>query len=86
MSDVFVVTIRATITFFALLIFTRLIGKTQISQLSFFDYIVRTTIGSTASAMAINTNITMTSAAMGILTEQLQETFKYSQTFTGTNA
>jgi uncharacterized membrane protein YcaP (DUF421 family) len=46
-----VVFVRAIIGFFSLLIFTRIIGKEQISQLTFFDYIVGITIGSLAGSL-----------------------------------
>ena len=42
---------RGIIGFFTLLIFTRILGKQQISQLTFFDYVVGITIGSTASSL-----------------------------------
>ena len=43
--------IRGIIGFFTLLIFTRILGKQQVSQLTFFDYVVGITIGSTASSL-----------------------------------
>jgi uncharacterized membrane protein YcaP (DUF421 family) len=46
-----VVFVRAIIGFFSLLIFTRIVGKEQISQLTFFDYIVGITIGSLAGSL-----------------------------------
>lgn len=45
----FMVVVRGVIGFFTLLIFTRLLGKQQIGQLSFFDYILGITIGSIAA-------------------------------------
>lgn len=49
MNEGLVVCVRAIISFFTLLIFTRILGKEQISQLTYFDYIVGITIGSIAS-------------------------------------
>jgi uncharacterized membrane protein YcaP (DUF421 family) len=46
-----VVFVRAIIGFFSLLIFARIIGKEQISQLTFFDYILGITIGSLAGSL-----------------------------------
>jgi uncharacterized membrane protein YcaP (DUF421 family) len=43
--------VRGLIGFFTLLIFTRILGKQQVSQLTFFDYVVGITIGSTASSL-----------------------------------
>ena len=49
MPIVAVVVIRSFIGFFLLLILVKLIGKQQVTQLTFFDYIVGITIGSMAS-------------------------------------
>lgn len=46
-----VVVVRSTIGFFSLLIFTRVLGKQQISQLTFFDYALGITIGSIAATL-----------------------------------
>jgi len=49
-----VVVVRAIISFFTLLILARLLGKEQISQLTFFDYILGITIGSIASEATVD--------------------------------
>lgn len=49
-----VVIVRAIISFFSLLIFAKILGKEQISQLTFFDYILGITIGSIASEATID--------------------------------
>ncbi|MCE5285542.1 MAG: DUF421 domain-containing protein [Pelosinus sp.] len=47
--------LRASLTFFIVLIIARILGRKQISQLTFFDYIAGTAIGSlSASGMANN--------------------------------
>lgn len=51
MSEGLVVLVRAVIAFFTLLIFTKILGKQQISQLTFFDYILGITIGSIAASL-----------------------------------
>ncbi len=51
MNEGLIVLVRGLIGFFTLLIFTRILGKQQISQLTFFDYVVGITIGSTASTL-----------------------------------
>ncbi|NMA66320.1 MAG: DUF421 domain-containing protein [Clostridiaceae bacterium] len=51
MNEGLVVALRAIIGFFSLLIFTRVIGKEQISQLTFFDYVLGITIGSIAATV-----------------------------------
>lgn len=54
MNEGLVVVVRAIISFFTLLIFARILGKEQISQLTFFDYIVGITIGSIASEATVD--------------------------------
>lgn len=51
MNEGLITLVRGIIGFFTLLIFTRVLGKQQISQLTFFDYVVGITIGSTASTL-----------------------------------
>jgi len=51
LSEGLVVLVRAIISFFTLLIFTKILGKQQISQLTFFDYILGITIGSIAASL-----------------------------------
>lgn len=68
MPILLVVIIRSIISFFALLLLIRLIGKQQVSQLTFFDYILGITIGSIASTLSVqvNENMTATLAGMGV--------------------
>ena len=51
MDEGLVVIVRALIGFFSLLIFARIIGKEQISQLNLFDYVLGITIGSIAATL-----------------------------------
>ncbi|MFZ3591641.1 YetF domain-containing protein [Bacillus sp. DJP31] len=44
--------VRVIISFFTLLIFTRVLGKQEVGQLTFFDYINGITIGSIAATLA----------------------------------
>jgi uncharacterized membrane protein YcaP (DUF421 family) len=48
---------RSIVTYFVLLIFTRAMGRKQISQLTFFDYVVGITIGSIAGVAAIDKSV-----------------------------
>ena len=70
MPIVAVVVIRSFIGFFLLLILVKLIGKQQVTQLTFFDYIVGITIGSMASTLSVqvNENTWATIAGMGVWT------------------
>lgn len=52
MDETIVVIVRAFITFFTLLIYTRILGKQQMGNLSFFDYINGITIGSISANLA----------------------------------
>jgi uncharacterized membrane protein YcaP (DUF421 family) len=52
MEETLVVMVRAFITFFTLLIYTRILGKQQMGNLSFFDYITGITIGSIGANLA----------------------------------
>ncbi len=54
MSETLVVMVRSIIAFFTLLIFAKILGKQQISQLTFFDYVLGITIGSIASELTID--------------------------------
>lgn len=65
-----VVFIRSFIAFFVLLLFIRLMGKQQVSQLTFFDYVVGITIGSIASTLSVqvNENTLATLVGMGTWT------------------
>lgn len=56
MPLIVVVVIRSFIGFFLLLILVKLIGKQQVTQLTFFDYIVGITIGSMASTLSVQVN------------------------------
>lgn len=51
MNEALVEIVRAVIAFFTLLIFTRLLGKQQMSQLTFFDYVLGITVGSIAASL-----------------------------------
>lgn len=52
------ITIRAVLTYVTLLLLTRLMGKREISQMTFFDYIVGITIGSISAQMSTTLNST----------------------------
>lgn len=56
MPIVVVVILRSIIGFFLLLVLVRIIGKQQVAQLTYFDYIVGITIGSIASTLSVQVN------------------------------
>lgn len=49
------ITIRAIFAYLALFVLTRLMGKREISQLTFFDYVVGIIIGTVTGSMAVDT-------------------------------
>ncbi|MCT4542876.1 MAG: DUF421 domain-containing protein [Vallitalea sp.] len=51
MNETYVVIVRGVIGFLSLLIFTRFLGKQQVSQLTLFEYVLGITIGSMASTL-----------------------------------
>jgi uncharacterized membrane protein YcaP (DUF421 family) len=52
LDEALVVFVRVIISFFTLLIFTRILGKQEVGQLTFFDYVNGITIGSIAASLA----------------------------------
>jgi uncharacterized membrane protein YcaP (DUF421 family) len=50
---------RAVFTYFILVIFARIMGRKQISQLTYFDYVVGISIGSIASVASIDKSVTV---------------------------
>jgi len=53
-SNIFYIMVRTTIIFIVLLFLTRILGKTQMSHLTFFNYVTGVTIGSIAGNMVSN--------------------------------
>ncbi|WP_085522272.1 DUF421 domain-containing protein [Tuberibacillus sp. Marseille-P3662] len=66
MPEPYVILVRSLIAFIVVLTFARLMGKKQISQLTFFDYIVGITIGSITATLAINQNIRIIYGLIGL--------------------
>ncbi len=55
-SQVLATMIRTSLIFFTLLILTRFLGKKQLSQLTFFNYVTGITIGSISAGIVTNSN------------------------------
>ena len=53
-----VITLRAILTYLVLLLFSRLMGKREISQMTFFDYVSGITIGAIGAQLSIDRNST----------------------------
>lgn len=54
LSEALVVIVRSIMAFGTLFIFARLLGKQQISQLTFFEYVLGITIGSIAASLSVD--------------------------------
>ncbi|MEA4825618.1 MAG: DUF421 domain-containing protein [Clostridium sp.] len=67
MSIYLSITIRAIVSYLILFILTRLMGKREISQMTYFDYIVGITIGSMAAIMAIDKSTTILITLPGLM-------------------
>ncbi|WMJ77408.1 MULTISPECIES: YetF domain-containing protein [unclassified Sedimentibacter] len=86
MNEGLVVLVRSIISFFTLLIFAKILGKQQISQLAFFDYVLGITIGSIAASLASDLSsrawphwvALLTWAALGYLMEFITMKWRYS--------
>lgn len=56
MTTIFEVILQTLLAFFSILFLTRLLGKQQIAQLTFYDYLNGITFGSIAAALATDLN------------------------------
>ena len=54
MNEGLVVLVRSLVAFISLFIFARFLGKQQLSQLTFFDYVLGITIGSIAASLSVD--------------------------------
>lgn len=64
--DFVLILIRSIIAFLLLLFLTRLMGKKQLSQLTFFDYVVGITIGSIAATMSVDKNVQISNGVVSL--------------------
>jgi len=86
LNEGLVVLVRSIIGFFTLLIFAKILGKQQISQLAFFDYVLGITIGSIAASLATDLSSRawphwiglLTWAALGYLMEFITMKWRYA--------
>jgi uncharacterized membrane protein YcaP (DUF421 family) len=67
MPELLLILIRSIVAFFVLLGLTRIMGKKQLSQLTFFDYIVGITIGSIAATMSVDQNIKISNGLISLV-------------------
>ncbi|GAA0488077.1 DUF421 domain-containing protein [Salinibacillus aidingensis] len=67
MPDLLLILVRTFIAFTVLLILARIMGKKQISQFTFFDYVVGITIGSISATIAINEAVKITNGILALI-------------------
>ena len=67
MAEILQVIWRSAVSFFALLLFVRLTGKQQVSEMTNFDYIVGITIGSIASFASVEVRENLPAGLAGIV-------------------
>lgn len=68
MGESVVILIRSTVAFLSLLVFSRMLGKTQMAQLTFFEYVTGITIGSIAAELTTNLGVRPWPVYIGLLT------------------
>ena len=61
------ITLRSAATFAGIFIIIKLLGKKQLSEMSFFEYVVGITIGSIASSLSINREIPIIYGVISLL-------------------
>lgn len=66
MPELVLILIRSITAFLLLFLMTRIMGKKQISQLTFFDYCVGITIGSIAATMSVDQNVKALNGLMSL--------------------
>lgn len=67
MPEYLLILLRALFSFTTLLVLARLMGKTHLTQLTFFDYVVGITIGSIAASLSVDQNIKILNGVVGLL-------------------
>ena len=67
MPEYMLILLRSVFAFIFLLIICRILGKQQISQLTYFDYITGITIGSITANLSVNPNVKFVSGLTSLL-------------------
>jgi uncharacterized membrane protein YcaP (DUF421 family) len=68
MHDILLIILRSLMSFFTLFILTRILGKKQINQLTFLDYILGISIGTIAGSMTFDLKFSVWLYVLGITT------------------
>ncbi len=67
LKEIFQTTMHSLVSICVLFTFTRIMGKKQVSQLTFFDYVSGISIGSIAAAFAVDETIGYTKGLTGLV-------------------
>ncbi|MEC1721432.1 DUF421 domain-containing protein [Schinkia azotoformans] len=67
MTEYEVILVRSLASFIIIFILARILGKSQISQLTFFDYVIGITIGNMAAAVGIDSSVEFLNGIIGLL-------------------
>lgn len=67
LNDILTTILKSTVSVVILFILTRIMGKKQLSQLTFFDYVVGISIGSIAAAFAVDPSINYAKGITGLV-------------------
>ena len=62
------IVMKTAISFIVLLLLTRLLGKKQMNQITYFDYITGITLGSIAASIAVEEHVTLKIGGIAFLT------------------
>lgn len=67
MNYYLILLLRSVITYFVLLFFARIMGRKQIAQLTYFDYVLGITIGSIAASASVDKDMTVLQGCFSIV-------------------
>ncbi len=67
MPEYLIVALRTVLSFLVLFTLARILGKKQISHLTFFDYVIGIVIGDMASTLALDTDMKIRNGLIGIV-------------------
>lgn len=60
--------IKSAVSFFALLLLTRVLGKKQMNQITYFDYITGITLGSIAASVSVEDHVSLSIGFISFIT------------------
>lgn len=67
LNDILTTIFKSTVSVVILFVLTRIMGKKQLSQLTFFDYVVGISIGSIAAEFAVDSSINYAKGITGLI-------------------